>query len=368
MKNILFLLSFLSLILLVLNSFTFFSEEESEFKKLSPTVGGFTYVYSKPLKAHYEEWKSSEILDSLIALNLISVSEKVELAGNKKVYPIMDILGWDYFEGFPILDERTAWTYSAYDASNLEVSKEYEIKITPHYHLNGSGYLRYYRTHEESKIWLPRISYDVSSRIFHDDLIRNLLYKFYALLNNNEGKMKEDKGFWSKVSNGNYPIVFTEGMKKSLSILSAGEIGVSIPGACSGFQLSKTGNKLELTKGLKAIITNNRKVYLHFDNDPQNYIKNVVHSAMLITAELIQKNGNEVRIVQHSDGPKGADDYIVKFGAENYKKLLDKSITIEEFKNSGFKFLSENDLINTSWCIVPCQSKCLYDKDLEMRK
>lgn len=326
-----------------------------------------TYVFSKPLSAHVVEWRASKIPEDLIALNLISVPDRVELQKDKVRYPILDLLGWKYHDKFPISPNRVAWSYHAYNVSDLQATKDYELKILPHYPLEGSGYLRYYRSNDDVRIWLPKVSIRVSKKIFPFDIRRDIYNYLYISLDRQESTVLEDTHFWKKVIYSSHPIVFTEGMKKSLSILGAGILSVSIPGACRAFRYDKEKNQIVLIDDMQKLIANKRKVYLHFDHDSRDYIRNVVYSALLLTAELIEKNGNEVRIVQHGRETKGADDYIAAHGAESYHKLLTESLNVEQFKNSGFKFMKKEELLNVGWCFVECEARCIYEKDFMLR-
>jgi predicted P-loop ATPase len=134
------------------------------------------------------------------------------------------------------------------------------------------------------------------------------------------------EGFWQDIiTNKNEPIIITEGAKKAGAALSIGYTTISIPGVST---CKKNGRLHEL---LKLFAGFGRTFYLCFDNDITE--KKPVQNAMKSLAKELEATGSKVMVIELPSGDaKGMDDFISQHGAEEFKRIFENSLTIEEWK------------------------------------
>jgi Domain of unknown function (DUF3854) len=153
--------------------------------------------------------------------------------------------------------------------------------------------------------------------------------------------------FWQWViDNPQIPIVLSEGAKKAGSILSAGYVGVSLPGVNNGFRQPKDdfGNAdgmPYLIPQLKVLAQKGRKFYLCFDADDKQRTIRSVNYALQKTAKLLIKQGCDVSVISwNSLLGKGIDDVIFDHGAEQFDELYRNAISFDDWQSLQLKALS----------------------------
>ena len=139
---------------------------------------------------------------------------------------------------------------------------------------------------------------------------------------------------WQRVRDNSSQRVFVgEGGKTVGALISNGFPAISLPGVANGQKLGRLHDSLEPFCGV------GRTVYTCFDNDLTT--NSNVQAALDTLGRLIRAEGAVVRVVQipPRDGEKeGADDYIVRCGADAFRTLVDEALTFEEWrKDSGIK-------------------------------
>jgi len=130
-----------------------------------------------------------------------------------------------------------------------------------------------------------------------------------------------------------YPIFITEGEKKSACGTKYGFPTIGLAGVYGHL---KKGDVIE---DFKSLNLSSRKVYIVFDNDISK--KTQVRQAELrLAVHVINKGGAPFSVrLPNSDEKIGLDDYLVKYGAEKFKELIENvkntfETHIEEQTNS----------------------------------
>ena len=136
----------------------------------------------------------------------------------------------------------------------------------------------------------------------------------------------DDIDYWDKVRKDlSIELFITEGAKKAAAGLSIDLATISIPGVSTCRKLGRLHRHLEL------FCKFGRTVNLCFDNDAMT--KKPVQLALLSMAREISAAGGKVMVVMLPPGEaKGMDDFINQHGEEEFKKLVDDALTIEEFR------------------------------------
>lgn len=288
-----------------------------------------TFRYKTPQKEAILEWQDSAIDQDLISLNLISLPTKYKsLKNNNTSYPILDITNTPYKN---LLDANgnlanfsitSSWTYLGYDPLKFEESKYYEIKPYPPLRENQ----KYESSSNRNFIKLAKVSLKVANKIFP---------KLYPLEAINDSSA-EAKDFWMNVKNSQKAIFITEGQKKALSLISHGYIAVSVRGTCRAFA-NKTQQepfKIELNDGLQEISSwHNRDFYLVFDSDKDTQLRSKVLSYTFEISKLLDeiKKVGDVKIISLPTNIKGVDDFLFSNGKEQFEKLIDSALNIQDF-------------------------------------
>ena len=322
---------------------------------------GYTYRYRQPTAAARKEWQEgSAIAKDLTDLNLISLPPAYKDKAGSLGYPLLDALQIDYgpFErvyslsSFP--ESMLIWTYSGYDLTTLQPSSDFEFKISPP--LMDTG--KYDKTRFGHIIKLPRVSGRIARVIFPNKSFATSTIEH------------EDESFWPEVFNSNVPIIITEGHKKALSILSTGLVAVGMLGGCRGFEIEQSTEPptLQLAPEIKALFASKQRLfYINFDYDPEKRTRAIIRGTTLALAQAAISFGHQVRIVQFPDSKyKGADDFIVKFGAKSYRNLIRSSLSFNKFSQlqtvpsitiqSMFKEYLETG--NFQHCFKACKLAC----------
>ncbi|MBH8576994.1 DUF3854 domain-containing protein [Nostocaceae cyanobacterium CENA369] len=132
--------------------------------------------------------------------------------------------------------------------------------------------------------------------------------------------------FWKRIQEDkSQPIIITEGAKKAAAGLTLGIPTISIPGVSTCRKFGRLHYWLEAYAGF------GRTFYLCFDADILE--KRPVQNALLSLARDLSATGSKVMIVTlPSIDLKGMDDFIAAKGGDEFRKLVEEALTIEEWK------------------------------------
>lgn len=147
----------------------------------------------------------------------------------------------------------------------------------------------------------------------------------------------EDQGFWAWVINHpQIPVCLSEGAKKSGSLLSAGYVGISLPGIFNGYrqpkdEMGQPTGPAQLIPQLEAFCGGGREVAFCFDQDEKPKTVKNVQIAIQKTGKLLEDRGCKVSIIRWDKSHKGVDDFIVSQGLEAFDQVYKKRISLEKF-------------------------------------
>ena len=236
---------------------------------------------------HWDEWANSGVKYSIISLNVCSVDDPLKV---DKLLNRNNKARWKHST-----DLVPCWAVSGVDPQTGETTLlGCQVKPdTPI--LNQRGKIQKYLCANE---YSP-------APLFLDTGIHN---------------------FWkSVIDEKSEPIILTEGAKKAGAGLSIGYTTISIPGVSTCRKNGRLHDSLDLFAGF------GRTFYLCFDNDSIN--KKPVQDALLSMARELSATGSKVMVIVLPPGEmKGMDDFISHHGEEEFKKLFDSALTIEEWR------------------------------------
>ena len=153
--------------------------------------------------------------------------------------------------------------------------------------------------------------------------------KYFSASNCETAPLFLDMGevdFWLKVKNDiTKRIILAEGPKKAGSALTAGEVCISLPGVFNGQR------KGRLKKSIEMFCQPGRVMVLGFDSDM--FHNPNVCKALNQLGCLLQSYGVLVRVLILPRQTKGIDDFIVAYGHEAFKQLVDNAVTFEEWRD-----------------------------------
>lgn len=135
-------------------------------------------------------------------------------------------------------------------------------------------------------------------------------------------------------------VIFTEGGKKALSLLSQGHVAIALYGVNGGYSTKdRLGNPVahHLIESVQRFAVPGRAVTLAFDQDSDVKTRRRVSCALLRFGGLLQTVGCVVRVAEWrtTDG-KGIDDLIVNRGAEAATGAIASAMPLEEWRLLGY--------------------------------
>lgn len=139
--------------------------------------------------------------------------------------------------------------------------------------------------------------------------------------------------FWDWLADHpNIPIVWTEGGKKALSLLSLGYVAIALYGVNGGYSKDEIGDRSLIADVLRFCQVGRQHV-LAFDQDAEDKTRQRVHVALSRFGGLLHQTNGTVAITQWSgkDG-KGIDDLIVNCGAEAWEKANAEALSLEHWR------------------------------------
>ena len=323
---------------------------------------------------HYQEWISSSVDESIIRLNVRSLSGSTAYdyllysdklprrndgrlsSGILRSYEHIEAGGW-WSSGVNILSPT-------FDASLWGCFKP----DTPRFHLDKQKRVKYEHPPKVStEIFALKVPDSVWDRI----AVRSGIKRYHSPLALRLQDRHQPVSFWEWVlKTPELPLLVTEGAKKAGSLLTAGYAAIALPGVYNGYRQPKDeqGNKVgkpKLIPQLEAFAGAGREVVFVFDSDTKPKTVANVRKAILTTGKLLQQQGCKVSVVTWSypysggltgrnalpagtgtssgeratggnlrltPSEKGVDDLVAARGAECFHALYNDRISLEEFE------------------------------------
>lgn len=184
-----------------------------------------------------------------------------------------------------------------------------------------------------TEIFALRVSYGIGLQIAEKQGLKD---DYLARLRDNSLD-SEDQGFWAWVINHpQIPICLSEGAKKAGSLLSAGYVGISLPGIFNGYrqpkdELNQPTGPAQLIPQLEAFCRSGREVAFCFDQDTKPKTVKNVQIAIQKTGKLLEDRGCKVSIIRWDKSHKGCDDFIASQGVEAFDQAFKERISLERF-------------------------------------
>lgn len=164
------------------------------------------------------------------------------------------------------------------------------------------------------------------------------------------------EGNWEKVKQDvSIPLGAGEGAKKAGAMLSQGDAAISLPGVT-------TCRKHDVIHPwLEPFVTPGRKIYLFFDGDWRTN-KNV-HRALVTWGGLFRGRGAIPYVLMLPPETKGIDDFIVQYGAEAYRELVESAPTFKAwFEEYGDMHRTEKFIYQVSTTVEDTVYKATFEE------
>jgi hypothetical protein len=128
------------------------------------------------------------------------------------------------------------------------------------------------------------------------------------------------------------PIIWTEGGKKALALLSLGYIAIALYGVNGGYSKDALGDR-SLIADVRRFCQEGRPHLLAFDQDSEDKTRQRVNVALSRFGGLLHQRDGTVAIAQWNgkDG-KGVDDLIVKGGAEAWERAHAQALPLNHWR------------------------------------
>ncbi|MCY7273832.1 MAG: DUF3854 domain-containing protein [Phormidesmis sp. CAN_BIN44] len=248
--------------------------------------------------------EGSAIHSDLFVANIQITSDTQTLPGYEVSYPIHEALNWSIAR----FGHQARETLYAAFLQN-EDSSCWQAKLSRPILDRGKGKPRKYETPVKngSRAYLPNIP----------SSIRALIAQRYNV------DVPSTGSFWNWIAqNPQIPILYTEGGKKALSLLSLGYVAIALYGVNGGYRAKDAlGNPCPayLMQDVERFTVPDRPIFLAFDQDAKPETNRLVNIALSRFAGLLQKQGAIVSTVRwESEQGKGVDDLIVTAGANAF--------------------------------------------------
>lgn len=242
----------------------------------------------------------------------ITVASDIELLPTGDVCsPLHDALGWNYVRfGHQVKASQVGAILTQEDGSPWQVklenprkdSKQKSIKYeTP----KGAG----------SRAYLPEVP----------ALVRQKIGERYGV------SVPIFGSFWRWLElHPEIPILWTEGGKKSLCLLSHGFVAIALNGVNGGYRKQVDGSRV-LTPDVLRFAQAGRVHYLAFDRDIEPKTQHRVTVAIMSFGALLQQSGSVKVTSWDSELGKGVDDLIVGAGVASFERSYAESLPLLDF-------------------------------------
>lgn len=128
------------------------------------------------------------------------------------------------------------------------------------------------------------------------------------------------------------PIIFTEGGKKALALLSLGYVAIALYGVNGGYR-KQFGDERTLIADIASFVQENRQIHLAFDQDLKETTQQNVKRALSRFGFLLTEQKGEVSIVTWDGAQgKGVDDLIVNQGSAAWEKCYVEALSLKHWQ------------------------------------
>ncbi|MGB3509724.1 MAG: plasmid replication protein, CyRepA1 family [Microcoleaceae cyanobacterium] len=156
-----------------------------------------------------------------------------------------------------------------------------------------------------------------------------------------------DLGFWQwLIAHPQIPLCITEGAKKAGALLTASYVAIALPGIFGGYRVLRDeyGNRIgkpNLIPQLEKLASNNREIYIAFDQDTKSKTIKNVNTAIRKTGYLLTRKGCKVKVISwNPELGKGVDDLIANHGQNIFDEAYQTALPIELWKAKSFSRLT----------------------------
>jgi conjugative relaxase-like TrwC/TraI family protein len=305
-------------------------------------------------KRHWDEFKASAIHPELVALNITSLngepvidrllSHKLDSMGSGQFVtaPMSRLIsryeqvaqgGWWGNAGVNPLDLPTLlpgqqppisqWGCYKPDSPRIDTEKSKQ-KQSPQF-------IKY-----EHPLGLQR-------ELYLPEVPEKLAEQIYAKFGLSPSPEEKESGFWYVVYlNPQLPITITEGLKKTLSSLSQGEITIGVSGVNGIYKIAHQDNgkipKRQLEPGLAVFAAQGREIRFAFDQDIRPKTVENVRRELVRGVEVLEDRGCTCKVLQwRPEEGKGLDDLIAKKGPQAYAAAQENAIPAQQEKKVHYQ-------------------------------
>ncbi|MBD2667312.1 plasmid replication protein, CyRepA1 family [Richelia sinica] len=152
--------------------------------------------------------------------------------------------------------------------------------------------------------------------------------------------------FWTWVIENSVTLVFVEGLKKALAMLTAGYAAIGFPGISNVIRQPKNEHKEKVghphpIPELDQFLRGSSKIILAFDSDTKRSSKRNVNNAIERTGKVLQFAGCSVKVATWATAlGKGLDDVLVALGEEAIDGIYKNAIDFPVWQTNRLKQLT----------------------------
>ena len=169
-----------------------------------------------------------------------------------------------------------------------------------------------------------------------------------------------DLGFWQWLINHSaIPICLTEGAKKAGALITAGYAAIALPGVNGGYRVPRDiqGNRIgksNLIPQLAKLASQNREIYITFDQDSKPNTVKAVDAAIRKTGYLLNQAGCFVKIITWNPLlGKGVDDLIATHHQSTFEEAYQKAIPLDTWRAKALTRLTYTPQIQVNCRYLP---------------
>jgi hypothetical protein len=285
---------------------------------------------------HYQEWQQSAVDEGIVELNVRSLSgtDPYNYLCSEKLDRLnTGVLNSKWLKRYRHIENGGWWSSGLDPLNNWEEMDWGCFKPDTPYKGFGSKLIKYeHPAKTATRAFFPRITRQVWRQVGKRSEIETP--DLQAIPNE-----EVSKAFWQWVIDKNVPAIFTEGVKKAASLLSAGYAALALPGINSGYRSPKDANGNRQLKArhlipeLEVLTGGGREIYICFDQDSKQKTIKGVDGAIATLGGLLNQAGCLVKVMTW-DGTmgKGIDDLIFNHGHQALEDAYTQAKTLSSWQ------------------------------------
>jgi putative DNA primase/helicase len=299
---------------------------------------------------HLEEFKASAIAPDIIARNLRSFEPLTNPNDTWAEYELDEVFGI-LIDNPEHVNNGTlsgttqqalantlrdgGWVYEGHKGKNVKPNKPrrgkqkkvinddlklaIEQKFIKYESVRGKG---------NQQVFIPHVTARVSLLI-----AENL--KIVGYVPSSEDSNAIDTNFWDCIIKGDYPIFITEGVKKTLSIVSNGFPVIGLNGIAGWSNGKDDDGKRLIHQELLPFLNEKREWIIAFDIDKSPKTIKAVNAEKMAFYNCIKNKVEKVTEVKWDDTYKGIDDYLATFSYPKRILILDSLNRVDLIDSIG---------------------------------